>query len=177
MKRQLSLREKAFIGIAALFVLVLAVYYFLISPGMERSRLLDRLIRQKERELQELYVLKGRYETLKAEEDRIIRWLATSRGKVSPLSELEAMATKTGLKDHLQQMKPLPSISTPRYTLTPVQMRFVSVEPSKVVSYLYALENAPLPLQIKRVTLKASPRFPGRLDVSLEVLTFSPPGR
>jgi hypothetical protein len=86
---------------------------------------------------------------------------------------LEHLAQKSGLREQLEQMKPLPSIPTPRYAITPVQLSFRGAGLPEVVAYLYEVENAPLPFLIKRLKLKPTARAAGRLDVTLEILTFS----
>jgi hypothetical protein len=73
-------------------------------------------------------------------------------------------------------MKPLPSIPTARYTIVPVQLNFRGAGLPEVVAYLYEVENASLPFLIKRLKMKPTVRAAGRLDVTLEILTFSVSG-
>jgi hypothetical protein len=171
--KNLSQREKLIVGGAALFVVCLLVYFLVISPAHERSKLLNRLIAQKEREFQELLLLRDEYQQLKAAENEIVSRISAAGGSISPLSQLEQLAQKSGLREQLEQMKPLPSIATPRYTITPVQLNFRGAGLPEVVAYLYQVENAPLPFLIKRLKLKPTARAAGRLDVSLEILTFN----
>ncbi len=134
---------------------------------------MSRLITQKERELQELVGVRDEYRQLKAAEDEIVRRIAAAGPSVSPLSQLEQLAQRSGLREQLDQMKPLPSIATPRYTITPVQLNFRGAGLPEVTTYLYEIENASLPFLIKRLKIKPTARAAGRLDVSLEILTFS----
>jgi Tfp pilus assembly protein PilO len=174
--KDLSQREKLIVGGAAFFVLCLLVYFVVISPSQERSKLLSRLITQKEREFQELSVVRDEYQQLKAAEDEIVRRISAGGASASPLSQLEQLAQKSGLREQLDQMKPLPPIATPRYTITPVQLNFGGAGLSEVVAYLYEVENAPLPFLIKRLKIKPTARAAGRLDVTLEILTFNVAG-
>lgn len=169
----LSQREKLIVGGAALFVVCSLVYFLVLSPAQERSKLLSRLTTQKERELQELIVVRDEYKQLKAAEDEIVRRISAAGPSVSPLTQLEQLAQKSGLREQLEQMKPLPSIPTPRYAITPVQLSFRGAGLPEVVAYLYEVENASLPFLIKRLKLKPTARAAGRLDVTLEILTFS----
>jgi hypothetical protein len=171
--KNLSQRERILVGGAALFIIGLVVYFFLVSPAVERSKLLGRLIFQKEREFKELLHLREEYHILKASEDEIIRRLSTGAGNISPLSHLEQLAQKVGLREQIQQMKPLAPISTPRYVVTPIQLRFKGTGLQKAIAYLYEIENASVPFQIKRLKIKPTVRSAGSLDVTLEVLTFS----
>jgi hypothetical protein len=174
--KNLSQREKLIVGGAALFVVCLLVYFLLVSPTHERSKLLSRLIAQKERELQELVVVRDEYKQLKAAEDDIVRRISAAGPGVSPLTQLEQLAQRSGLREQLEQMKPLPSIPTTRYAITPVQLNFRGAGLPEVVAYLYEIENASLPFLIKRLKIKPTARAAGRLDVSLEILTFSVSG-
>jgi hypothetical protein len=73
-------------------------------------------------------------------------------------------------------MKPLPSLAAPRYTITPVQLNFRGAGLPEVIAYLYEVENASLPFLIKRLKIKPTARAAGRLDVTLEILTFNVAG-
>jgi hypothetical protein len=174
--KNLSQREKLIVGGAGLFVACLLAYFLVISPAHERSRLLKRLITQKERELQELVVVTDEYKQLKAAEDDIVQRLSAAGPSVSPLTQLEQLAQRSGLREQLEQMKPLPSIPTARYAITPVQLSFRGAGLPEVVAYLYEIENASLPFVIKRLKIKPTARAVDRLDVSLEILTFSVAG-
>jgi hypothetical protein len=171
--KSLSKREKLIVGGAALFVVCLLFYFLVISPAHERSKLLSRLITQKERELQELLVVRDEYRQLKAAEDDIVKRISAGGASVSPLSHLEQLAQRSGLREQLDQMKPMAPISTPRYTIIPVQLNFRGAGLPEVTTYLYEIENASLPFLIKRLKIKPTARAAGRLDVSLEILTFS----
>lgn len=171
--KNLSQREKLLVGGAGLFIVCLLVYFFVISPAQERSKLLSRLISQKEREFTELLILQKEYHTLKASEDEIVKRLSAGTENVSPLSHLEQLAQKAGLREQIQQMKPLAPLATPRYIVTPVQLRFKGAGLQEVIAYLYEIENASVPFQMKRLKIKPTARTAGRLDVALEVLTFS----
>jgi hypothetical protein len=173
--KNLSQREKVIVGGAGLFIVCLLCYFVVISPAQERSRLLSRLITQKEREYQELLLVRTDYQRLKAAEDEIVRRISAG-GSIAPLTYLEQLAQKVGLRERIEQMKPLPTISTPRYAITPVQLRFKGAGLQEVITYLYEIENAPSPFQIKRLTIKPTPRTAGYLDVTLEILTFSVTG-
>jgi len=107
--QDLTQREKFCVGGALIVIVCILVYALFVSPSVERSRLLDRLIAQKERDLQELLLLRAEYSKLLAKEEEIVKRLATAAGDVSPLSQLEELAKKVGLTDKIQQMKPLAS--------------------------------------------------------------------
>lgn len=171
--QKLSLREKLLVGGAGLFIVLLLIYFFVISPAQERSRLLNRLIIQKEREFTELLFLREQYQRLKASEDEIVKRLSSETGKTSPFTQLEQVARKAGLRGQIEQMKPLTPISTPRYVITPVQLRLKGADLSKVVNYLYHIEDSPIPFYVKQIKIKPTARAAGRLDVTLEILTFN----
>ncbi len=175
--KDLTQREKILIGGTAIAIVALLGAYFVISPVLERSKLLNRLISQKERELRELLLLQEEYHKLKASEDEIVGRLSGGTGDISPLTQLEQLAESAGLREQIQQMKPLSPISTPRYVITPVQLRFKGVGLKEVISYLYEIENSPVPFRVKGFKIRSTARSAGRLDVTIEVLTFSLPQR
>jgi len=172
--KNLTQREKMAVIVAAVAVVAVILYAVVISPAAERSALLDRLIAQKERDLRELQVLAEEFRRQKTEEENIIKRLTGAGKTESPLAQLEELAKKAGLGERIQQMKPLESVATPRYTITPVQLRFREAGLKEVVSYLYEIETSKLPFQLRRLSIKSAVRAAGRLEVTMEVLTFSP---
>src|SRR4030042_2335573 len=102
--KNLSQREKLIVGGAALFVVCLLVYFLLILPTHERSKLLSRLIAQKERDLQELVVVRDEYQQLKSAEEDIVRRISAAGPGVSPLTQLEQLAQGSGVGERLGQM-------------------------------------------------------------------------
>ena len=171
--KNLSPREQIFVGGALLFILCLLIYLLLITPAQEKSKLLSRLTTQKEREFTELLLLRKEYQTLKASEDEIVKQLSAAGGNVSPLTHLEQLAQKAGLREQIQQMKPLAPATTPRYVVTPVQLFFKGAGLQEVITYLYEIENSDVPFHIKRLKIKPTIRAAGRLDVTLEILPFT----
>lgn len=174
--KNLSQREQIFVGGAVLFIICLLIYFFLITPALEKSKLMSRLITQKEREFTELLLLRKEYQTLKASEDEIVKRLSAEGGNISPLTHLEQLAQTAGLREQIQQMKPLAPTTTPRYVVTPVQMLFKGAGLQEVIAYLYEIESSDVPFHIKRLKIKPTIRSAGRLDVTLEILTFSVSG-
>jgi hypothetical protein len=174
--KSLNFRERILVAAAAVFIIALLIIYFIITPSLERSRLLSRLISQKEKEFQELLLLREEYRKLKTAEDEIVKLLSEGKENISPLSQLEQLAQKAGIRGYIQQMKPLSPIVTPRYTITPVQLRFRGAGLKDVTSYLYEIESASLPFKIRRLKLKSMARSAGGLDVTLEIVTFSASG-
>ncbi len=174
--KNLSPREQLLVGGVGIFIICLLIYFFLITPALEKSKLLSRLITQKEREFTEILLLRKEYQTLKASEDEIIRRLSAEKEKISPLTHLEQLAQKAGLREQIQQMKPLAPITTPRYVVTPVQLLFRGAGLQEVIAYLYEIESSDVPFHIKRLKIKPTIRAAGRLDVTLEILTFSVSG-
>lgn len=174
--KNLSQREQIFVGCAVLFICGLVIYFLLITPALEKSKLLSRLITQKEREFTEFLLLQKEYQTLKASEDEIVKRLSADEEHISPLTHLEQLAQKAGLREQIQQMKPLAPITTPRYVVIPVQLLFKGAELQKVIAYLYEIESSDVPFHIKRLKIKPTIRAANRLDVTLEILTFSASG-
>ena len=171
--KNLSPREQLLVGGVVIFIICLVIYLFLITPAVEKSKLLSRLITQKERDFTEFLLLRKEYQTLKASEDEIVTRLSTEGGNISPLTHLEQLAQKAGLREQIQQMKPLAPVTTPRYVVTPVQLLFKGAGLQEVIAYLYEIESSDVPFHIKRLKIKPTIRATGRLDVTLEVLTFS----
>jgi len=151
-------------------ILALSVYLFVISPYLTAINALDRRISAKSKELAEILTMRGEYLRLKENTRGLENVMRSARG-FSLLSFLENLAATNQLKTKIADMKPVTTPLNERFKETSVEMKLEDVTLKQLIDYLYQIEQAPQPLQIKRIhiTKKKDQTY---LTVTLQVSTF-----
>jgi type II secretory pathway component PulM len=167
--RRLSWREQLVLGWGGVIVLGLVVYMTAIDPLLQRITMLDRLIPQKQRELEQLNRLRDDYGRLKGQVDADVRALGTD-------FSLATFAEKTVLdnvgKSHLAGIKPQPELPFENYQEVAVEVRLEKVQLGQIVSFLAGLEQAPQRLRVKRLEIKSRFNEPDLLDAAITVAVY-----
>ncbi len=171
MLNALAPREKIFLFGGSLFTALLLVYFFLIDPMWERTRLLSRLIPQKEEELKRFKTLQEEYLFLSAEINNIEQRLP-QKDQFSPLSYLEAVATKNQIRENIAYIRSMPPISERPYAELPVEVRLEDIALHQIIPFLSTIENAPYFLRVKRLNIKTRFADPKKLDVTFVVSSY-----
>jgi len=167
--RRLSWREQLVLGWGAVIVLGLLVYMTAVDPLLQRMAMLDRLIPQKQKELEQLNRLREEYGRLKGRVDEDVRSMGTD-------FSLATFAEKTVLdkvgKPHLAGIKPQPELPFENYQEVAVEVRLEQVQLGQIVSFLSGLEQAPQRLRVKRLEIKSRFNEPDLLDAAITVAVY-----
>jgi len=167
--RRLSWREQLVLGWGGVIVLGLVVYMTAVDPLLQRMAMLDRLIPQKQRELDQLNRLRDEYGRLKGQVDTDVRAMGTD-------FSLATFAEKTVLdkvgKSHLAGIKPQPEMPFENYQEVAVEVRLEQVQLGQIVSFLTGLEQAPQRLRVKRLEIKSRFNEPDLLDAAITVAVY-----
>lgn len=169
--RERTDREKVVVGAGVLSVVLLLAYGLVIDPLLERSARLDRLIVQRQADLERVTRLKGDYrkaaDRVAAQDRRTVE-----AGSFSLLSFLEQTATTQQIRDRLASIRPQSVQALPPYHEVSAEVKLENVTLVQVVAYLTALEAAPQRLRVKYLRLKTRFADPTVLDGSFIVATY-----
>ncbi len=169
---RLAFREKVVLGLGALFGVMLITYTLIVTPYMEKMRVLDRRIAQKTTELKEISTLSREYLEIKERMEQL-KGKARRRGKNFPLfSHLESLAAKTLIKGNIASMKPQSTPIGEHYQESSVAVKLESITTRQLVDYLFRIENSEAFLRIKRLHLKKRHDNPKYLDATFLVSTY-----
>jgi general secretion pathway protein M len=171
--RRLRPRERAFVIVAGVAVLVTVLYMVVIDPLLKRTATLDRQIVNAQRQLKELYTLQQDYLRQKSVIDRINTQLKQQQRNFAIFSRLEEVARQTGVQNKIQSMKPTISPPNDAYREESVEIKMEGVTLEQLIPYLHQVENSPQLLKIKRLDIK--PRNDNRqiLTVTFRVSVFT----
>jgi len=167
--RRLSWREQLVLGWGVVIAVGLLLYMAAIDPLVQKMAMLDRLIPQKQKELEQLNRLREDYGRLKGRVDEDVRSLATD-------FSLSTFVEKTVLermgKSHLAGIKPLPDLPFENYQEVAVEVRLEQVTLGQLVAFLSGLEQAPQRLRAKRLEVKSRFNEPDLLDAAITVAVY-----
>ena len=167
-------RKYAVFGAAAL-LLLLAVYQWGVVPALEHKQELIRKQKHTRVRLKELQELGERYERAKqsAGNDESV---GSKPSGFTLFSHLESQASKDGLKQKIDYMRPSTQSLSGGLQEQMVQMRLERVSLERLMRFLQHVELAPEGIYVKRATIRSPRNSPGELKVDLVFSTFEAGG-
>jgi len=174
---QVTRREKlTLIGLAGFMILV-AIVMFIVLPAIQRLYELDRLILQKEKELEHILALQEHYMRLAGTREEVLRKIK-SRGKdFAIFSYLESLATESGLKSQIQYMRPLTlpqQDSIEGFVARGLEIRITNISIDQLVGYLYRIEYSDKILKVESLRLKPIYTDPQFINATFRVVSYDP---
>ena len=169
--RERTDREKVVVGTGVLSVVLLLAYGLVIDPLLERNARLDRLIAQRQTDLERVTRLTSDYRDAAARVVALDHRTAAA-GSFSLLPFLEQTATTQQIRDRLLSIRPQPIQTLTPYREVSAEVKLENVTLAQVVGYLTALEAAPQRLRVKYLRLKTRFADPTVLDGSFVVATY-----
>ncbi|MBI3327668.1 MAG: hypothetical protein HYZ81_13335 [Nitrospinae bacterium] len=169
---KLAGREKLILTAGGVAIALLLFFQFGLSPALGRLKTLDRLVGQKERDVQEMKALRETYLSRKAVMEEMNHSLSQRGKDFAIFSFLEDLAIKAGVKSNIVYMKPALSTSSELYRESSVEMKLEGIALQQLIQYLYQIEQAPQTLRIRRLLIKPRLGNPDILDITFLVSTF-----
>ena len=166
-------RQRQILWVAAGLVLFFAVIQWFIRPILNYREKLDSRIELSEQRLGQLAGLEQTYRQVLAENAKVAENLSGRQKDFTLFAFLEALASRDGLKDQIEYMRPSVKTLSDTHQEEQVEMRLNGVTLAKLVPYLYHIETAPEQVAIKRMTIRPQQRNKSLLEVSLVVVTHT----
>ena len=172
---RINRREKAFLALGILVILVLAYYLLVVNPALSRQETLVRYIAQKESDLKEITALRKEwvgFQKRQVEAERILK----GRGeRFTLLSYLEGVSGQLGISSKIQYMKPLSFSEEGKGSVRPegIEIKLDGITTRDLIPFLQKIEHAGKLLNIKRIKIqKGSKDKRDILKVTLQVHTY-----
>jgi len=171
--KKLSRREQIFSAMGGISVIFLLGYFLGVSPLLEKMKTVDRLILKKEKELQEIVILKKEYDELKGKLRGIEQKLKQQKRDFSLLSFLESTANTAQIRKKISSMRPQPLTTEDKsFQEDSVEVRVENVSLSQVVEFLKAIESSPVYLRVKQIRLKTRYSDPKFMDATFLISSY-----
>ncbi len=169
---QLTNRERSLAIGLAVFVSAWTLFAFAISPATKRIKTLNRVIPEKQRELEELRVKSTQYIALLAELDEHKQKAVVEGKGFELLPFLEALNDKLGLSKNAVSMKQQVVQIDPDYYEVIVEIEFEDMTFDKLMEFFHNLKISSKPLQIKSIYAKKDSANPNMLDSEVQISTL-----
>ena len=164
-------QRKIIIFSIAFFLLLIGIYQWAIIPIIEYNQ--EILSEQKKTKirLKELIALGEKYEATKriSGEDAM---LVPEFSGATLFSYLEAQASKDGLKQNIDYMRPSTHDASNELEEKIVQMRLKKISLKKFVQFLEHVELGSKTVYVKRISVRSPLNKPGELNVDLTFSAF-----
>jgi len=169
---RLAFREKVVLGLGALLGALILAYTLVVTPYMEKMRVLDRRISQKTAELKEISALSQEYIEIKGRMEHLKDKARKRKRGFSLFSHLESLAGKARIKGNIASMKPQSTPLGGEYKESSVEVKLESITTKQLVDYLFRIENGEAFVRIKRLHVKKRHDNPKYLDATFLVSTY-----
>lgn len=163
-------RERIFIIAGAILIAVFFLFQFAVSPAYKRTRELDRLIPQKERDLRDIRELRKELDSLKELRTGLIQKIPVNERNLPPLSKLDGLIGRSAVRQNIRSIKPSPGAPGSPEALT-VEILMEKIEIPQLTRFLYEAQSSG-GFRISRMAVKPRYTAPKYLDLSLQIVFY-----
>ncbi len=164
-------RERGFLVGGACILGAFLIFYLVLYPAFKRTQELERLIPQKVRELKEVRQLKKEFEALKQARAAMAQKIPANERLLSPLSRLDNWIERSGIRQNIRSIKPVPAAKGGSETMT-IEVSMEKTDLPHLTRFLYFVQSSSGGLQIARMAIKPRYTTPRQLDVNLQMVFY-----
>jgi len=169
---RMTFREKIMVGGTILLLIVLALFFTLVSPYQSAISRLDHALDATRQQLQLARELQPEIAVVQSEVARLESRLERAAG-LAPLAFLEGMTTRLVSREQIAYMRPKPVSRQGDLQIEPVEMKIERIELGQAVELVDSIVKAKNPLRIDQMELKRRHDDRRHLDLSLTVVVTS----
>jgi len=166
---RLTRREKLLAVALVIFVAVWSLFAFVISPAVGRIETLNRLIPEKQNELQQLQTKSREYVLLRDSLGQVHEKVASQQSSFELLPFLETLVRQSGLEKKVAAMKQQVLPLETDYYETIVEVKLQNLTLSQLVDFLSSVESSGVLATPKSLYIKTSAAGPDLLDSVVEI--------
>ena len=170
--KNLSSRHRGVIIAAAIGIVLLAIFFSMLS----RYRATGRLLAVKKAELHSFGSLAGEYLEKKAAIDMAARKARSASDPAgSAITEIERIGERVGASGLITSIKPLEERQAGGYIEKELEVRIEKIELNRLVNLLYLIENNKRLLVVREFSMKSRFENPDLLDIRLRISHLTRP--
>jgi len=165
---QLNQRERIFVIVGGLALVLALIYFAILLPYRSALNRFDQQINARSLQLEEVKELQASYLGLKQQMTQVER-LLDNRNDFSALTFVENLVEQTAGRENLLSMRPQSPEQRNEFTLDSVEIKLEKLTLEQVLELLAGIEAAEIPMQVRNLYLKQ--RFDDRslLDATMMV--------
>ncbi len=165
-------REKISVSIACALLVVFLLFQFLISPFLEKKKLLERQLAVKTEILADMNNLKAEYETILNNNKNLKKIYSKRNKNFSLFAFLERLAGTAGVKTNIAYMKPSTTMDKKsKIKFSIVEMKFKAIRTSQLIKYLHMVETSKDVVFVKRLSITRDGKNKNSISAVLHVET------
>ena len=151
------------------------VIVFLLSGNivLKKYRGLEKSILTKKKEMLNFVQLKEEYLREKDKFDYAERRALSPRGMESPITILEEIGIRAGIKEKIIMLKPLEEEMEKGYLERGVNVKIDGIDLNQLINFLYIIENNKALLLINGFSMKSRFDNPNLLDVDISLAVIN----
>ena len=169
MLNRLNPREKVVVFAGLIVLVLLFVWFALLSPYFKTMNTLDRKIVAHQRSLVKVEEMRDKIIQLR---QQLADVGSRKQGNRPLFSQVESLTEQTGVREQLLSMRPQPATIQGAFRQQLVEIRLEKISLSQLVKLLHAIEYRSGGVQVK--SMRAKPRFEDRsiLDVNMVLMSM-----
>jgi len=167
----LNKREKIFVSVGAVFIILTLLYVALVSPYNRFMERLDNKITLRGKQVGEVISLKNDILLLKQQLREAEQKISSSRS-FSLFSFVEQKVQGVAGKENLVYMRPKPATQRDDFEETALEIKLEKITLQQVVRLLYEMETVDVPLNVKSLQIRNRTESASLLDVTMDVSTL-----
>ncbi len=172
---KLDRREKYLVYAAAVIICIFVLIQFIAFPVIDKRERVTRAIQVKTKILEEMIVLKSKYNAISNRADLSKSRFAKREKNFTLFSLTDSLAGKAAIKDHIVYMKPSTSLAkNSNYKISSVEIKVQNITLNELISYLYMVETSNNIVFIKRLSISKSGGQEDLINAVLKVETIEP---
>jgi general secretion pathway protein M len=173
MNINLNQREKIAISGAGAFLIIFIMVQWLIVPVFEKRDDLKTRLDSKKNILMDMKILRSDYLDMQQKAESSRQRLSNRQPGFTLFSFLDQLAGDTGLKDHIEYMKPSTAVKEDSgLKISRVELKLQEITVKDLTAYLFKVETSPNMLIVKRLSITRTGKDSGLVSAVLQVETF-----
>ena len=166
---RLTRREKMLAGGLVVFAAVWSAFAVGVKPALARIETLNRVIFQKQQELEKVCTKSKEYIYLRDSLDNLRTKIASQQTTFELLPFLESLIEECGLSENVSSMKQHVLEIDSNYSETIVEVRLENLSLRNLVDFLCKVETSQVPARTKSLYIKKNATNKDRLDSVVEI--------
>jgi general secretion pathway protein M len=169
---QLEKREKFFLLVGAIFVILMMSFYGIYQPYQQALLKLDKKIAVKQRQIKEIRKLQIEYQSIQKQTDQAYKAL-THTGSLSPLAKTESLISNIISRDKLNYIRPQSPQLRGNIRVDNLDIKLEKLSLEQTLQLLWQVESTPSQMQVKNFRIKQRFDNASQLDLTMTVSVYS----
>ncbi|PIE56563.1 MAG: hypothetical protein CSA34_02810 [Desulfobulbus propionicus] len=168
---ELTSRDKSALLVGGGCLVIFCLLQFVLFPVLDKRERLQRAINRDSEGVATMKTLSVELQSLSSQNSALVARLGKRNPNFSLFSFLEKSAGSSGVKAHIDYMKPSEVSGDERLEQSLVEMKLKAIGLGQLVTFLQHIESPENLVGIKRIAIQENSRETGALDVILQVVS------